>query len=96
MNKDQLARHARRLGLGNDGQKGDQEKAASRVVIEFAGLDSATIKSFVFENVTMGQVLVLAEWAKLQAEMVLGQLAKQQRPASKSQPQIVVPNLRVQ
>lgn len=72
----------------NDGQ--GQEKT-SRVVIEFAGLDSATITSFMFENVTMGQVLVLAEWARLQAELVLDKLAKQQRPASKKEAQIIIP-----
>lgn len=77
----------------NNGE--DQEKA-SRVIIEFVGLDSATIKSFVFENVTMGQVLVLAEWARLQAEMVLDKLAKQQKPASRSQGRIIVPNAPLQ
>lgn len=75
----------------NDGQK--QEKP-SRAVIEFAGQDSATITAFRFVNMTYGQMLVLAEWAALQAEIVKAKLAEQQRP--KNGPQIIVPDLRLQ
>jgi hypothetical protein len=75
----------------DDGQSQDKP---SRAVIEFAGQDSATITAFRFVNMTLGQVLVLAEWAALQAEIVKAKLAEQQRP--NSGPHIVVPNLRLQ
>lgn len=74
----------------NNGQK---QENPSRVIVEFAGQDSATITGFRFINITMGQVLVLAEWAALQAEIIKAKLAGQQRPDDG--PRIIVPRPRL-
>lgn len=70
-----------------------QRQEKSQVVVEFAGQDSATITGFRFVNITMGQVLVLAEWAALQADIVKAGLAEKQRPDNG--PRIIVPDLRL-
>lgn len=77
-----------------DKDNGQQQENPSRIIVEFAGRDSATITGFQFINITMGQVLVLAEWATLQADIIKATLARQQRPNDDT-PRIIVPNLHI-
>ena len=72
---------------GDDGKKAKQ---VSRAVVEFGGKGSAEIVGFRFINMTRGQVLVLAEWARLQADLALESMAMDQRADA---PKIVVPRI---
>lgn len=71
---------------------GKQEQKPSRVIVDFEGPGLANVAAFRFVNVTPGQVLVLAEWARAQADVVLAGWMNQQR-REPPPPQIIVPRI---
>lgn len=72
-------------------ENGSGVKTVSRVVVEFMGPGMADIKAVRTENVSVGQLQVLAGWAQFQARRAWERLEQEQQ---KRPPQIAIARLR--
>ena len=81
-----------------EGQEGQEEQPVSRIVVEFTGLGMADIHRTEMENVSLGQMMVFAQYAEWQCRRAIAQFERQQREAAERKAQlqgIIVPRGRV-
>lgn len=77
---------------GKSSREDAQEGIVSRIVVEFAGPGMADVKNAVFENVSVGQMMAFAAWAKWQMERAILKMELQrQREAELQKKKIAVP-----
>jgi len=65
-------------GKHEEKHEGDEGVPVSRVVIEFAGLGSADVKRAEFENITLGQMLMLERYMRWQADSAVARFEEAQ------------------